>query len=368
VRAFALLALLLLPASPVAAEPIDFETQIKPILVQHCAKCHGAEKQAAKLALHDAAALATAEENGLLLGEDAENSEIYARLILEPGDKLLMPKGGKPLPAEQIELIKNWINQTASFAALTSAEAPMPEAEQPADPAADLPAVPPIEPASPQAIAAVEELGALVMPMYAGSNELRVSFPSGAASINDESLKAIVGLAPALVELDLHGSAITDAAAADLAQLVQLRKLHLENTQVGDPVVSAVAKLPALTYLNAYNTKLTDASLAALLEAERLERLYVWQTEFSYQAAKQLEEKLPTLEVNLGWNHPEVVRERLTAELERVTAQAAAADKQATDAQQMLDQAKTQKEAAVARQAEIEKELQAIGNPAGDGA
>ncbi len=372
-RFFILLLVASFSAKSLAAEKIDFETQIKPILAARCAGCHGEEKQLGKLALHDAKAIATAEENGLLLGEDAENSEVYTRLLLADDDKLRMPKGGKPLPAEQIELIKNWINGTTSFATLVTADAPAPKAaetesmkagETKAE--AELPPLAPVEAAAPAAIAAVEKLGALVVPLYAGTSELRVSFPSGAEAINDESVKVIAGLAPALVELDLHGSSITDACAADLASLPHLRKLHLENTQIGDPVVAVIATLPGLDYLNVYNTKVTDASLAALSGAKRLEKLYVWQTPVTYQAAKQLEEKLPRLEVNLGWNHPEVVRERLNAELERVTAQAAAADEAAAEAQRKLDESKASKEAAVARQAEIAKEIEALKQPAGD--
>ncbi len=371
-RHLMLMLALSLAVPAVAADAIDFETQIKPILTERCGGCHGEKKQLgdAKLALHDAKAIVAAEEEGLLLAEDADNSEVYARLILPADDKLRMPKGGKPLPAEQIELIKNWINGTKDFAALVTADAPAAETPTPDDGAGDttkteLPPLPTVEPAAPAAIAAVEKLGALVMPLYAGSNELRVSFPSGAEAVNDESVKVIVGLAPALVELDLHGSSITDACAADLASFTHLRKLHLENTQIGDPVVAAVAELPGLDYLNVYGTKVTDASLTVLADAKRLEKLYVWQTPVTYQAAKQLEEKLPNLEVNLGWNHPEVVRERLNAELERVTAQAAAADEAAAEAQRKLDESKAQKESAVARQAEIEKEIKELTTPAG---
>ena len=266
--------------------------------------------------MHDAAALAAAEDNGLLVPEDAEISEVYTRLILPADDKLLMPQGRRPTAGEEIELIEKWINQSTTFTNLASAEPVMPDdTGQP-----DLPPLPPVEAATAEAIAAVEELGALVMPLYAGSNELRVSFPSGADQVNDETVKVIAGLAPALVELDLHGSSITDACAAELATLVHLRKLHLENTQIGDPTVTAVAGLAGLDYLKClqYQGPPTRASPGWPATSDSRDSTFGRPPSPS-RLPNNSKSKSQGLEVNLGWNHPDVVRERLTSELERVT-------------------------------------------------
>ena len=46
-----------------------------------------------------------------------------------------------------------------------------------------------------------------------------------------------------------------------------------------------------------------------------LKRLYLFETAASYEKAMQLEAASPELEVNLGWNHPGVVRARRAKQL-----------------------------------------------------
>src|SRR5207302_768320 len=57
------------------------------------------------------------------------DSELYARLISTSPAKL-MPKGGPALPADQIALVKRWIDAGAPAGGATSAAAPvaLPEA------------------------------------------------------------------------------------------------------------------------------------------------------------------------------------------------------------------------------------------------
>ncbi|GDY22476.1 hypothetical protein LBMAG56_38230 [Verrucomicrobiota bacterium] len=46
-------------AAPVTAE---FEKDVRPVLAQHCTKCHGEKKQAGKLALHELDGSLTSEK------------------------------------------------------------------------------------------------------------------------------------------------------------------------------------------------------------------------------------------------------------------------------------------------------------------
>jgi hypothetical protein len=203
-----------------------------------------------------------------------------------------------------------------------------------------------------------------VMPLFAKSAELRISFPSSADKVTDETVAALVALAPQTVELDLGGSKVTDKAAESLAQFKRLERLHLEKTEVGDAIVGAVANLPYLSYLNLHSSKVTDAGVAVLNSAPSLERLYLWQTPVSYDAAKALEKAKPGLVVNLGWDHPGVVRARLTAELAQVEERKAEADKQAAEAQKSLEAAQASQKAAEERLGEIKKQLEALDKPA----
>src|SRR5437764_14054844 len=112
----ALLLLLAAPAAPVKGDPdgIDFfEKKIRPVLVEHCYKCHSAEAQAKKK-LRGGLRLDTRE--GLLEGGDsgpaivpgkAKASRLY-KSLLHDGD-VKMPPAGK-LPDVVIQDFEAWID------------------------------------------------------------------------------------------------------------------------------------------------------------------------------------------------------------------------------------------------------------------
>ncbi len=343
------------------ATTVDYKEDVEPILQANCFGCHGEKKGLGRLRLHTTDAIREALDvhDDLLTAGKPDESELYARLVLPANDKKLMPKGGDPLSKENIATIKKWIEEGGVFE--ITADAPMDEApaEKP-----KLPERPELGPASPDAIRAVQNTGALVIPLYAGANELRVSFPSSRDQVTDETVALLVPLAGQLVELDLSGTKITDASADSLKQLVNLDTLHLEKTSIGDAAVAALAELKYLNYLNLHSTKVTDAALESLKPVVSLQRLYVWQTPATYDAAKALEESTPGLEVNLGWNHPGVVRERINSELARVEQQQKESGDAMAEAEKALATAKKDKEAADKRAAELKRKLESLDEPA----
>lgn len=363
----AAIATTLLAAPQESRAAVDFAKDIQPVFDAHCANCHGEDKGLAKIRLHNPKAIEESKghHDDLYVAGKAADSELYERLILPADDKKLMPKGGDPLPKESIEKIKQWINDGAKFE--VKADAPTEKAsdekmekEAEAEPKPQRPA---LEAASPEAIAEVEKLGALVMPLYAGAAELRVSFPSSRDKVTDETVAAIVPLAGQLVDLDLSGSKVTDASAENLSKFVNLDTLHLEKTEIGDSTVQAVAPLMFLEYLNLHSTKVTDKGAKALEQAKSLEKLYLWKTDVSYDTAKALEKAKPGLSVNLGWDHPGVVRERLTSEMKRLEDKKAEREAAVKEAQKALETAKADKKTADEREAELKKQIEALGNP-----
>ena len=351
--------------SAYAESTIDYAKQIEPIFAAHCYGCHGEAKGLGRLRLHDAAAIAESMKahDDLLQAGQAEASSLYARLVLPADNPKRMPKGSDPLSAEQTALVKQWIAEGATF---TSAEAPAePTTETPSG-KPTLPPRPTPPAATAEAIGAVEATGALILPVYAGSSELRVSFPAGKSEVTDATVAALVPLAPQLVELDLSGTAVTDACGESLAKLVNLDALHLEKTVVTDDIAPALGGMSYLKYLNLHSTKVTDRVFETLKTLPSLESLYLWQTDVSYEAAKAMQQAVPGLEVNLGWNHPGVVRERLNAELARVEQQATTSATAIQQAEQALEAARSENKAATDRAAEIKKQLEALAAPAGE--
>ena len=93
-----------------AQQKVDFARDIQPIFAASCAGCHGEKKQSGGLRL-DSKKIALAK---VIVPGKAADSELYRR-VAGLSDQARMPMGGKPLSAEQIALIKTWIEQGADW-------------------------------------------------------------------------------------------------------------------------------------------------------------------------------------------------------------------------------------------------------------
>src|SRR3972149_6358471 len=83
-----------------AEDKVDFQTQIQPIFLQNCSKCHGEKMAAGKMRLNTSAGLKEKwdADKELLVAGDPEKSELYQRLVLPADHKKRMPKKAEPLP------------------------------------------------------------------------------------------------------------------------------------------------------------------------------------------------------------------------------------------------------------------------------
>ena len=101
-----------------AADAVDFQRQIKPLLEANCLSCHGSEKPKGKLRLDTRAGALKGGDSGpaLVAGKPGE-SRLYASTVLPADHDDLMPpanKGG-PLSKAQTELLRSWIEQGAKW-------------------------------------------------------------------------------------------------------------------------------------------------------------------------------------------------------------------------------------------------------------
>ena len=103
-------------ANPPANDPINFEAQVRPLLLRACVECHRANNQEGGLRLDDrTAALAGGDSGRILQPGDPAGSELIRRISLPPGDPEIMPAIGDPLTPQQIELLKSWVQQGAEW-------------------------------------------------------------------------------------------------------------------------------------------------------------------------------------------------------------------------------------------------------------
>lgn len=92
------------------AEPINYDEHIKPIFRQHCLKCHGDDKQKADLNLQTYAAALKGGSGGETLVAGRSSQSILFDSITDPDDDSRMPPNKPPIPKEQIDMIRQWID------------------------------------------------------------------------------------------------------------------------------------------------------------------------------------------------------------------------------------------------------------------
>ncbi|MBI1370029.1 MAG: DUF1553 domain-containing protein [Planctomycetes bacterium] len=102
--------------APVRAADIDYARDIKPIFAEHCYQCHGVDKQRHSLRVDNRSALLRGGDSGEpgVIPGDADGSYLIKRLT-DPDSEHRMPFDKPPLPAAQIDLIKQWIKSGAQM-------------------------------------------------------------------------------------------------------------------------------------------------------------------------------------------------------------------------------------------------------------
>ncbi len=95
---------------------VTYATDIKPIFQKSCFKCHGPDKQKAKLRLDSLSAALKGSENGKVIetGNSAKSTLVHNIARIGDEDDWMPPVDkGDPLTKDQIGLIRAWIDQGA---------------------------------------------------------------------------------------------------------------------------------------------------------------------------------------------------------------------------------------------------------------
>ncbi len=92
-----------------AQSKVDFVRDIQPILQTNCVSCHGPQKAQAQLRLDEKGSALTMIQPG-----NAKASRLLQRVLGE-GSEPRMPQGSESLKPAQIELLRRWINEGATW-------------------------------------------------------------------------------------------------------------------------------------------------------------------------------------------------------------------------------------------------------------
>lgn len=95
---------------------VDFSTEVKPILNQHCIACHGGVKKSGGLSFlfREEALGKTESGQPAIIPGHADDSELMRRLLADDPE-VKMPYKKKPLTEEEVDILRRWIDQGAEW-------------------------------------------------------------------------------------------------------------------------------------------------------------------------------------------------------------------------------------------------------------
>lgn len=117
---FAFSLCLIFPAFALAADKLDFNQDIRPILSDKCFRCHGFDekKREAGLRLDSAEGATLKLESGAtaVVPGKSNDSELIKRILATDKDQKMPPEAsGKTLSASEIATLRRWIDEGAEF-------------------------------------------------------------------------------------------------------------------------------------------------------------------------------------------------------------------------------------------------------------
>lgn len=98
----------------------QFETHVRPILDEHCLKCHGSTKQWASLRLDSRKAILKGGDSGPAAVAGEPDESLLIRAVRHDDENLKMPQDDK-LTDAQIEILSNWVKSGLAFPAASAA-------------------------------------------------------------------------------------------------------------------------------------------------------------------------------------------------------------------------------------------------------
>ncbi len=249
------------------AETASFSHDIIPVLEKNCTSCHGLKKQKAGLRLDTYNLILQGSENGAIIKlGNAQDSELYRRLNLNPNDEEFMPAGGKPpLKPYEIELIKQWIiaknPETSTF---TFSKPNLPAV-------IEQKAAPDYRPKLREALALAEKLRIKLIPRsLIPTDGLILRTASNPKRCTDETLAQLAPFSDLIVEAELSRTLITDKGLNTVRHFKNLQSLDIAFTRVTNQSIEPILELKALKKLNVSGTHITEPALKRLSGLDHL--------------------------------------------------------------------------------------------------
>lgn len=306
-------------------EALVYEDIVSPVLQAKCGSCHGEEKSKGKLRLDTYDLLMKGGEHGpVIIKNDAQGSELVKRLLLPVEDEHRMPpKGKEPLTADEISLVKWWINKGADMTKkvkdlnadeaakqlivrITGGTASEKSETNAAKGGSAGPTIfsKKVNSADSNDIKALKALSIMITPVAQGQNYLSVSsinYPG----FNDDQVGLLSKISRQVTWLQLNNTKITDKALVSISKMPNLTKLNLAYTTVTDAGMRQICSLPQLEYLNLTGTVVTDKGLMDLAKLPAIKHIYCWKTQVTNAGVTAVVKTNPKIKVVTGDDIPQ---------------------------------------------------------------
>ncbi|HAY37018.1 MAG TPA: hypothetical protein DCY57_08605 [Bacteroidetes bacterium] len=281
-----------------------FESIVLPILNEKCASCHGADRGKGRLRLHSEEAISAHDgDEPLLVAGKPNESLLIQRITLPDGheDQMPPPFNAKPISHADVELLKWWIANGASFdqaiaemdmslnvrtilsayglgairSGVFALDVPMPDS---------------------LLVAQLEADGAWVKNVAESEPFLEIKCDDIACL----GSSAIDSLTQQIISIDISGSNVTDQEVSQMGRFQHLTRLDLSRTSINGSGLSGLINLEFLEYLNVYDTQTNDEALEHIKPMKSIAAVYLWQTAATPEGLEALQNALPNVEVNAG--------------------------------------------------------------------
>ncbi|MEX1239398.1 MAG: c-type cytochrome domain-containing protein, partial [Cyclobacteriaceae bacterium] len=287
-------------------DAILYSDVIQPIFEGRCYDCHSSRKQKGDLRLDKEELIVKGGKNGAVISDGpVDSSRLYKRLTLPLEHEDHMPPNEKPqLSSSEIALIQYWIEGKAEFekplGQFTNHEkiTSIIEGLKEAPAQAWIPSQP-VEAAGEKGLRKLVDLGIHPMPLAEENNYLMVTF-TGSRQVTDEQINSLLGIKDQLVWLNLNNTQVTDQQMEAVAKLASLRVLYLNNTGITDNGVAMLPSLSNLRWLNLVGTHVTDQSIPSFLKMKDLTDLFLYQTALTETGIGQLVDGLEHVKIDTG--------------------------------------------------------------------
>ncbi len=107
-------------------KPVSFEADVKPILREHCLKCHGDDTHKADLNLQSYGSALKGGSGGEVLAAGRPGGSTLYQAIAREGDAAPMPPNRPKIPDAQVAVVREWIAQGLRETAASASAAPRP--------------------------------------------------------------------------------------------------------------------------------------------------------------------------------------------------------------------------------------------------